>query len=123
MKKIAKKSAVKKAQSGISAKKSPVYKSPWGEKTPDSTGYFKAKADDYRKASKNMENEAFNSSGLTKMEYQGKAKRFGEESERATRSMERQSKKGKPGYDKYGRPSSKMKSGGKVMAKKSSKKK
>jgi hypothetical protein len=116
---MAKKPIIKKAQNGV--KKSPVYKSPWGERTPDSTGYFKAKADDYRKASKNMEDEAFKSSGLTKLGFQNRAKALKDESDRATKNMERQSKKGQPGYDKYGRP--KMKSGGKVMAKKTMKKK
>lgn len=127
-----KKSVVKKpikAQSGTPSRskmiKAPVYKSPFGEKTPDSTSYFNAKAADYRKAAENMEKISGpfpkQSKGwgvreiqknITPAQY--KAKGYREKEEQALRDMKRQSKKGQPGYDKYGRI---MKKGGKLKKK------
>lgn len=90
------KKTVKKAQEGIKA-------------SADSTTYFKNKEKSFRQLSKSEKGD----SEVSKFN-----KRFFEnEAGKEVSNQVRQSKKGKPGYDKDGFPIKKQKSGGKVMIK------
>lgn len=86
------KKVIKKAQKGIKA-------------SPDSTAYYKKmELDAYESAARNMNSPKYSDQAFERAREAGK-------------SIDRQSKKGKPGYDKDGFPIKKQKSGGVTKAK------
>lgn len=92
---------IKKAQNG--------YKSPWGQKTPDSTQYYHEKAMDNARASYNLR-----SRGASAADTKG----YDDARKQALKDRNRQALKGLPGYDKNGFPVyKKNKMGGKTSKK------
>jgi hypothetical protein len=86
------KKTIKKAQKGVKA-------------TADSTVFFKKQMQDaYSSAARNMKNPEQRESAFKRASEAGK-------------SLDRQSRKGKPGYDKDGFPIKKQRTGGKTMLK------
>lgn len=88
---------IRKAQNGKRQSKAPVYKSPFGQKTADSTNYFRAKRADLTRA---LDNFGRYDSNVSKEEKQ----KYYKGASQALDDEMRQARKGKPGYDKYGRP-------------------
>jgi len=111
MKKVMKKSAVvKKAQKGA---------------TIDSTSYYnklsKSEFDKWKKAKAATDKEILYNKEMTQEKLQkrmDKDKEYYNKGTEAQNSSLRQSRKGKPGYDKMGFPVKKQRSGGKVVKKK-----
>jgi len=76
-----------------------------GKVTPDSTAYFKKQEmDNYSSAARNMGSPKYSDSAFKRAAQSGK-------------DVDRQSKKGKPGYDKNGYPLKKQRNGGVTKAK------
>ena len=94
---------IKKAQVGKTSK--PVYTSPYGKKTADSTGYFVAKLNDIASANNNLAK-----AGVSDKDRAG----YERDENQAARDAIRQGHKGKPGFDANGFPIIKQKRGGKT---------
>jgi len=87
---------IRKAQSGA-----PVYKSPFGKKSADSTNYFRGKIKDLKSA----QNELSKWSSISETP-KGKnlLRDYINEEGKTYRDLDRQERKGKPGFDKDGNP-------------------